>query len=117
MGQIVNTASMSRKAQRKLGQSYALTYYEYGDEEDTNSARQTKQALLGVTGTSRKKAKNRVSKINRYTRKEVDKLDVEDNQVITVGGAITMAIGVISLVFSLLIGEFSPPKDKRKKAN
>jgi len=136
-GTIVDTSSMSRKAARKYSQSYAISFKEeenegQGAEQEEGQEFQLDQdgkprpstrrprpktisVPLSAVGKTRKKCKSRVARINRYIRKELDEIELEESQYLTMTGGILVVIGVLALFFTLLLGEFSTRKKQKKK--
>ena len=108
-GRAVNSKNMRRKQVRKLGYSFQLVVRL---DDDGREARH----VMSYGSVGRSDAKQRVSEIQEYvTNTDVSGLDVYESSGVSAVGILLVIYGAFSLIFCLILGQFSEPPPPRKR--
>lgn len=101
-GKIRDTRNMKRKAARKLGHTYAITFKENGEEREP--------LVMSTNSLGRKRPRSAVTALENYMRRETDEVDLSEESGFDWRGLLGVLFGLFSLLFCVLLGQFSDPK-------
>ena len=108
-GRAVNPKNMRRKQVRKLGYSFQLVVRL---DDDGREARH----VMSYGSVGRSDAKQRVSEIQEYvTNIDVQSLDVYESSGVSAVGILLVIYGAFSLIFCLILGQFSEPPPRKRR--
>ena len=108
-GRAVNVKHMRRKQVRKLGYSYQLVVRldEGGDDA---------KYVMSYGTLGRGRARERTDEVAEYTaRRRATALDVRESSGVSAVGILLIIYGAFSLIFCLILGQFSEPPPPRKR--
>jgi len=109
--QIKDVAKVSRKEVRKLGYSYSVKFVRGGGTE-------AEELLMALESLGRKKPNETAKKITKFiSDPSQTELEVVESHGFDAKGVLFIVLGLCSLLFCALIGEFSDPKPKVKRGS
>ena len=118
-GEIVDIGNMRRKQVRKLAYSWALMYKDANPAAGVNvrDMGSFKQHELPMSRTTlgRKRPRKMSELIDEWLKGERDSLRIEESSGVSPKGIICIILGIFSLLFCIILGQFADPKPVRKK--
>ena len=126
-GEIVDIGNMRRKQVRKLAYSWALMYKDEalpvhaqqrgGEDADGNKRSKTHELPMSRTTLGRKRPRKMAELIDEWLKGERDSLRIEESSGVSPKGIICIILGIFSLLFCIILGQFADPKPiaQRKK--
>ena len=124
-GEIVDIGNMRRKQVRKLAYSWALMYKDEalpvhaqqrgGEDADGNKRSKTHELPMSRTTLGRKRPRKMSELIDEWLKGERAALHIEESSGVSPKGIICIILGIFSLLFCIILGQFADPKPVRKK--
>ena len=106
------------RRQRSLSGStrYGLSrVYSGGEDADGNKRSKTHELPMSRTTLGRKRPRKMAELIDEWLKGERDSLRIEESSGVSPKGIICIILGIFSLLFCIILGQFADPKPVRKK--
>jgi len=106
-GRAVEIKNMRRKSARKLGYSYQLIARDANDK--------VHKFVMSYGSIGRSTSKEEVDKVMAYVKGTDETLESLQSSGVSAVGILLVIYGGFSLLFSLILGQFSEPPEPRKR--